>query len=680
LSNCSGAAVKSSDRREAKAQALLQQALALHNAARLDEAAQLYGAVLAIDKRHTMALAMLGTIQGQRGEYNEALRLLTRSLTREPRQPFVLNSKGIVLKELKLLGQAVASFDAALAIDPSFADAYCNRANVLRALKRPSEAIASYQRAFNLRPEFAEAYYNCGLALQDLKRHEDALTYFQKAISVRPDAADFHMGLGNTLLDLKRYDEAMASYRRAMALDPHHRSALGIYLYAKSWACDWDGWRDAIHRLATGIDQSAMATEPFTAITLIDDPARVKRCTETFVKETLDDVRTPLWRGEHYKHEKIRIAYLSADFCTHPVASLIAGVLETHDLSRFEITGISFSHAENDPARSRLQAACDRSLDVEDMSDADIAGMLRKMEIDIAIDLQGYTQGARTGIFAYRGAPVQLNYLGFPGTMALPCYDYLIADQIVIPPHDRIHYSEKIVYLPDSYQCSDAKRQISSTVPTRADMRLPETGFVFCSFNATRKFTPEIFEIWMRLLARVPDSVLWLADPGEPARSNLKRAAHAHGVPVSRLVFAEYLASPEDHLARLKLADLFLDTLPHNAHATASDALWAGLPVLTSNGATFAGRVAASLLTAIGLPELIANSLEEYEAMALRFASEPHLLAKTIKPKLLKNRETHPLFDTARFTRNLETAYRIMRDRAEAGLPPEQFAVSPSTT
>ena len=664
----------SSDRPEANANALLQQALGLHGAGRLDEAARLYDAVLAADAHHAMALAMLGTIRAQRGDYDGALVLIARSLDRDPRQPHALNSQGIVLRELKRPEAALESFDAAIALDPGFADAYCNRANALTNLRRLPEAVASYRRAIALRPGFADAYYNCGLALQELKSHEEALACFARAIAARPEAAQFHMGLGNTLLDLNRYDEAMASYRRAMALDPRHPYALGIYLYAKAWACDCGGWEEGCRRFAAGVAQGVMVAEPFTALTLSGDSGIVRRCTEMFVKETRNDAREPLWRGERYAHEKIRVAYLSADFRTHPVASLIAGVIEEHDRNGFEITGISFARAEGDPMRTRLEAACDRFVDVEEIGDGEAAALLRELEIDIAVDLQGFTQGARTGILAYRPAPVQVNYLGYPGTMALSGYDYLIADRVVIPPRDQVHYNEKIVYLPDLYQCSDAKRLISSAVPAREEMGLPAAGFVFCSFNLTRKFTPQMFDIWMRLLLRVPESVLWLAQTGEPARSNLRREAAVRGVAAERLVFADYLPSPADHLARLRLADIFLDTFPHNAHATASDALWAGLPVLTCAGGTFAGRVAASLFTAIGLPELVAHSLAEYEAAALHLAQDPQRLA-VIRRTLAENRATAPLFDTARFTRNLEATYRAMWTRAEAGLRPEAFAV-----
>jgi predicted O-linked N-acetylglucosamine transferase (SPINDLY family) len=356
------------------------------------------------------------------------------------------------------------------------------------------------------------------------------------------------------------------------------------------------------------------------------------------------------------------------------VAFLIAGVFEQHDRKRFEVHALSFGRPDGSETRARLEKGAEHFIDIGDKPDIEVARRLRERNIDIAIDLTGFTKDRRTGIFALRAAPIQVSYLGYPGTMGTDYIDYIIADRVVIPEEEKRHYAEKLVYLPDTYQCNDSKRRIENTTLTRTEAGLPLDGFVFCSFNNNFKIRPEMFDIWMRLLSMVEGSVLWLPEANAAAVRNLRREAVLRGVDEKRLVFAPRLASVEDHLARLRLADLFLDTLPYNAHTTASDALWAGLPVLTCMGATFAGRVAASLLKAIGLPEMVTHSLAEYEAQALDLARNPARLAE-VKSKLLRHRSTHPLFDTVRFTRHLEMAYTRMVERHRSGEPPVPFAI-----
>ena len=367
------------------------------------------------------------------------------------------------------------------------------------------------------------------------------------------------------------------------------------------------------------------------------------------------------------------MAYLSADFYAHATAFLMAGVFEHHDRARFETDAVSFSPDDASQMRARLERAFDRFTDVHGMDDAAVAAMLREMEIDIAVDLKGYTGGARPGILAFRPAPVQIHYLAYPGTMGAGFIDYLLADRTVVPEEERKFYMEQIAYLPDSYQCNDSARRISERTATREESGLPESGFVFCCFNSNYKIMPEMFDIWMRLLHAIPGSVLWLLEENPAATANLLREAQTRGVAAERLVFAKRIALP-DHLARLRNADLVLDTLPYGAHTTASDALWAGVPVLTCLGSTFAGRVAASLLWALGLPELIAHSRDEYETAARNLARDASALA-AIKARLAENRDTYPLFDTARITRNLEAAYTQMWERQQRGMPPASFAV-----
>jgi predicted O-linked N-acetylglucosamine transferase (SPINDLY family) len=415
---------------------------------------------------------------------------------------------------------------------------------------------------------------------------------------------------------------------------------------------------------------------PFVLLGYRDDPALLLQCARNYINDKLPAPPVPLWAGETWRHDRLRVAYVSSDFRSHAMAYMVGEMLETHDRTRFEIIGVSHGADDGSDIRKRLIAAFESFHDLPEMDDRQIARFLRDREIDIAVDLQGYTGDQRPGIFARRPVPIQASYLGYPATMGTRFIDYVIADKIVAPFAQRQFYAESIVHLPDCYVVSDRKRRIAPHPPTRHEMGLPEHGFVFCCFNNTWKFTPVLFEIWMRLLRKIEGSVLWLGGDNEGAKRNLRREARQRGVDPSRLVFADRI-SGELHLARHHLADLFLDTLPYNAHSTASDALRTGLPVLTCMGTSFPSRVAASQLHAIGIPELIVPTLEAYEALALKLARDPVLLAE-IKAKLLKNRDTQPLFDTPRFTRGIEAAYRTMWEIWQRGEAPRNFAVASS--
>ena len=443
-------------------------------------------------------------------------------------------------------------------------------------------------------------------------------------------------------------------------------------MFAKLSLCDWAEMEVGCEQLLSRLRTGKKVSVPLSMLALPSTLADQLQCAKCNVNNLPE--YPPVWLGEVYSHDRIRIAYLSADFRNHAVAYLTAGLFECHDKPRFETTAISFVPAEDPTIRRRFENAFERFIDVEDKNDGEIANLLRQNEIDIAIDLMGHTQHARLGVFARRPAPIQVFYLGYAGTLGANFIDYIIGDQTVIPEEHRAFYTEQVVWLPDSYLVTDHRRPISPRTPTRRECGLPEDGFVFCSFNNSYKISPKIFQLWMRLLHATPNSVLWLSQADPMMLTNLRREAERCGVSAQRLIFAPKLPENADHLARQRLADLFLDTLPYNAHSTTSDALWAGLPVLTCLGETFAGRVAASLLKAVGLPELITTSLDGYEALALKLAQEPALLG-SIKAKLARNRDSFPLFDTARFTRHIEAAYETMWQRYQRGEPPKGFAV-----
>jgi predicted O-linked N-acetylglucosamine transferase (SPINDLY family) len=473
---------------------------------------------------------------------------------------------------------------------------------------------------------------------------------------------------------LGRNTASVADYERLLTLNPDYPFVRGNLLYGRLQDCDWRNFESQRAAILSGLDDSKKIIAPFHAKTLSLSPEQELRCAQIFLAG--EKISAPLWRGERYAHDRIRIAYLSSDFRPHPVAHAIAGVFEHHDKSRFETIGLSFGPGAASDERARIAHGLEHFFDMRTASDAEAAALLKRMDVDVAVDMMGFTDGCRPGILAQRPAPVQVNFLGYPGTMGADTMDYLIADATIVPEEEYRHYAEKIVSLPDTFMPADSTRKIGARPLTRREENLPDGAFVFCCFNASYKIAPQMFDIWMRLLARVEKSVLWLGRTGATARANLKREAEARGIAADRLVFAEYRESAADHLARLGLADLFLDTLPYNAHATASDALWAGLPVLTCRGEGFAGRVGASLLQAIGVPELIAASLEDYEALAMEIARNPEKLAAA-KAKIARHRLAFPLFNTARFTRNLEAAYTAMVERQRHSLPPAAVKVSP---
>jgi len=654
---------------------LLQGALRAHQSGNLAEAARLYGEVLRADPRHFQALFGMGEVYYQAGRYEDAQRLVGDALRINPRSPEAFFMRGCALHRLNRPPDALACFDNALRLNADFAEAESNRGVCLMALNRNEQALASLDRAVALDPAGVDAWNNRGCVLHNLARHEEAVASFDKALAREPRFVKALINRGSTLVALQRYGDAADDFERALAIDPETAYATGNLVLCRMHACDWRNFAAGKAAVADGLKAGKRTIYPFVNVALSHSMADQLQCARLWAAHEAPPSPTPLSRGELYRHEKIRIAYVSADFHAHATSVLMAGVFEQHDRNRFELVALSFGTDDGSEMRTRVKNAFDRFVDVREKSDAEIASLIRQWEIDIAIDLKGYTKDHRSGIFALRPAPIQATYLGYPGTMGAPYFDYIIADATVIPEEHRAYYAEQIAYLPDSYQCNDSRRAIAGRGFTREHAGLPEAGFVFCCFNKNYKIAPEMFALWMRLLRDIPESVLWLLEDNAEAKRNLSRAAEAHGIASSRLVFAPRVGGPE-HLARHRLADLFLDTEPYGAHTTASDALWAGLPVLTALGPTFASRVGASLLDAVGLPELIVDSLAAYEASALRLARHPDALA-AIRTKLAANRDSCPLFDTVRFTRNLESAYVMMWQRWQRGEPPGSFSLEP---
>ena len=558
-------------------------------------------------------------------------------------------------------------FEKALQITPDDIETLVNFASALHELRRYDEAIRYYDHALQINPNYLEALANKGNTLTKLEKYSEALALQDQVLAIQSDYVQAWINKGAALFELKRFGEAIICYENALSINPNHDWFYGELVHARMRICSWRHFQEDKKRLEVEVGANQKIIQPFPLLALSDDPLLHRQASAIFAyyQYPANHALGPI--AKYPQGNKIRIGYFSADFHNHATGYLMAELIELHDKQQFECIGISFGPWHQDQMQLRLKQSFDQLIDASALSDIQIAQLARELKIDIAIDLKGYTQHCRTGIFAYRAAPIQVSYLGYPGTMAADYMDYLIADKVLIPQSSQSAYSEKIVYLPNSYQANDRKRVISDIGFSKAQLGLPEQGFVFCSFNNNFKILPATFESWMRILKAVEGSVLWLFEDNETAATNLRQAAEKHGINPSRLIFAKGVPLTE-HLARHRLADLFLDTFPCNAHTTASDALWAGLPVLTLMGQSFASRVAASLLSAMHLPELITTSLPDYEALAIELAQNRQKLA-VLKQKLATNRLTTPLFDTPQFTKGLEQAYIQMYERYQADLP-----------
>jgi predicted O-linked N-acetylglucosamine transferase (SPINDLY family) len=672
------------------------------------EALAAYERALSLKSAYADAHYNRGTVLRDLKRDEEAVKAFGRALRCNPQHLAAYNNRGNALRDLGRLEEALQDYDQALRLQPEYAKAHANRGNVLRDLKRYDHALASYARALQLNPAYAEGYNNQGVALRACNRPLEALASYERALALEPDYAEAHYNRGNVLQDLKRFAEALASYERGLQLKPEDAGALvnranalqelgcaaeaaqgyeraqhfsaqlpwlaGSLYFARMKVCAWDGFEAQVAALIAAVVRGEPAATPFPTLILADRPDVQRAAAQRWVAE--NPAQAPLLSppGKRAPRGRIRLGYYSADFYNHATAYLAAELFERHDRNRFELVAFAFGPSPGDEMQQRLMAAFDEFHDVRVRSDREVAALSRELGIDIAVDLKGYTRDARSGIFAQRAAAIQVSWLGYPGTMGAPFIDYLVADPTLIPPQSRHYYAEKIVYLPHTYQVNDRRRRIAERSFTREELGLPPEGFVFCCFNNTYKITPAVFDLWMSLLCWAPGSVLWLLEDNPNAADNLRREAEARGVDPTRLAFAPRWPLA-DHLARQRAAGLFLDTFPCNAHTTASDALWAGLPVLTRMGESFASRVAASLLNAVGLPELVTRSREQYEELALELATFPERLT-TIRERLQRNRLTAPLFDCTLFTRHLEEAYIAMYERSQAGLPPDSISVT----
>lgn len=687
----------------------LQNAIELHQQGELEQAEQIYQKLLAVNPINSEVLHLLGVIAYQRGQFQHAINLISIAIEISPDIPDFFVNKGNALQELKLLGEAISSYEQAIALNPNYAEAYINMGAALKDLSRLQDAVKIFDKAILLRPDLAEAHSNRGIALKGLNDFQGAIASYDKAISINPNYAEAYYNRGISLQELKQLEAAVESYDRAISLNSVYAEAyanrgaaykdlkkieaaidsfdkafeinsdteylIGMRQHARMFVCDWDDFDNQILELRRRIQLGMQATTCLSAVAL---PLSAKEQLEV----------SKVWVKNHYPYnpclgpipkyansQKIRIGYFSADFQNHATAHLMAELFELHDKEKFELFAFSFGPNVHDEMRQRISLVFNQFIDVTQQNDLEVAQLSRKLGIHIAIDLKGLTQDSRLGIFSYRAAPIQVSYLGYPGSLGAEYIDYLIADKILIPEPSQVNYVEKIVYLPNSYQVNDRKKVIADIQFTKNELGLPSEGFVFCCFNSNYKITPEVFNSWVKILKAVEASVLWLFEDNPCASANLRKEAQARELDPSRLIFAARMQLSE-HLARHKLADLFLDTNPCNAHTTASDALWTGLPVLTWMGESFASRVAGSLLNALDLPELIATGQEDYEHLAIDLATNTQKL-KAIKDKLKSNRLSERLFDTPHFSKHLEAAYTKIFEKYQADSIPDHIYIEP---
>lgn len=651
-------------------------AMNFHVQGELDQAIDNYQKLLAIKPGYAQVHYNLGIAFYAQGRLVEAVGCYRQAILLKPDYAAAYNNLGIALKAQGQLEAAVAHYEQAIKLRGHLADAdvYSNLGNALYALGMLDGAVENCRMAVALQPSHAEAHNNLANALRELQKSTEAEQHYRKALALKPDFPEVYANLGHLWQDQGQLPRAIECYRQALALQPDYPEARGNLFYLLRQQCDWRDYRCHTETIVKAVTDGRAGYGPLAFLAVSGSVQVQQQCAVSHAMHSHLTAKTPLWTGQRYAHEKIRVAYVSADFREHAVAYLTAGLFEQHDKNRFVTVAISLAADDNSEIGKRLRQAFCHYYDVSLWSALEIAQLLRDLEIDIAVDLMGYTKNCKPGIFAYRPVPVQINYLGFPATMGATCMDYIIADKYLIPEAYQAYYTEKPVYLPDCFQVNDANRFLPQTKPSRAECGLPESVFVFCTFNNSYKITPEFFSIWMRLLDKVPESVLWLVASNPAVQANLRREAVQHKINPERLIFATTLPYAE-HLTRLQSADLFLDTLPFNAGTTASDALWAGVPVVTCSGEAFAARMAGSLLHVVGLPELITSTLEDYENLAFKLAVTPELLAR-IRNRLVENRHIHPLFDTGRFCRYLEAAYVALCGRAAQGLPPDSISLS----
>lgn len=692
----------------------IDQAAHLLQSGKPAKAAQILKRVIQKVPGHAHAHHLYGLSLFQERQFVLAERSVSKAISLEPHNPVFRNNLGLILIANRQPDKAIQAHTDAITVEPSSPVAYFHRANVYRHKGDFVQAIRDYEQvlkwdpysveamsnlasvlvslfeyeraekllndALVIQPAFAQAWNNLGLLHQQTGQSDQAQAAFSRAIEYSPEFLEAHVNLATLLMRLNRYAQAIPLFQKVLKLNPSQSFVLGNLAYCQSMLCDWSQYRSIWSRIEDQTRRGALPCSPIIFLNGSDDVALAHKLALAYTRVFVPDLAMEPFVTKPRQSSKLRIGYFSNDYREHPVATLIVGVLEQHDRDQFEIFGYALNKSDGGAMRKRMQQAFDQFIDISELADEKVVNLVREHQLDIAIDLNGYTEGCRPAIFRSRIAPVQLSYLGFPGTSGASHFDYTVADHHIIPQASRQFYSEQLLYMPDCFQPNDDSRTLSTDTLSRAQFGLPEEAVVFCCFNKLYKLNPEVFTCWMQILQQVPASVLWLYTEDEVARQNLRREAAKAGVSSERLVFAGRTEVYSHHLARYRLADLFLDTFPYTAHTTASDAMWAGLPVLTRSGQSLASRVGESLLMTLGMQELVTRSISEFVAKAVELANEGGQGSRQgfdrLKQTLDRARKASSLYDTKQYARWLEKGYRMVHERSEQGLLPQTASIS----
>ena len=628
----------------------------LHQAGKVNEAQKIYLELLKNSPSDHKINFLTGTSYLQLKNYEKAITYLDNSINISPEFPHSYNSKGIVFSEMKLFEEAIRNYDKAILLKPDFLEAHLNRGISLKNIQEYDDALKSFEKCIEIDSLNPKIYNNLGnLFLENLK-YADAKNAYDKAIMFNEKYAEAYEGRGDALQEIAKIEKdpsklslSITNYEEAFSLKPDLDYVYGKIVSTKMYVNDWSKTEEYLSKIKEEVNNNKKTIIPFPLLSLIDDPKLHRKCSEIFAT---DYPLKNLINNEKIKNEKIKIGYFCADFNEHPVSMLIAKMLSLHDKSKFKVFCYSFGFEKKDELHKWIESKVDVYRDIRKLNNEDVAKLAKNDGINIAIDLQGYTSKHRVGIFSHRAAPVQINFLGYPGTMGSNYFDYIIADENLIPETSREFYSEKPIYMPNQYQVQNDELKISEIIPSKKELGLPEKSFIFCGINNTYKISPVVFDVWMKILHKVENSVLWLLDNNEVSKNNLLKEAKTRNINGDRLIFSKRTAH-DRYLAQFNHADLYLDTFNYNAGATASSALWMGVPVLTMAGISYAARMASSLLKSIDLPELITTSIYDYEKLALELSTRPEKL-NAIKEKLKKNRSERPLFNTEMYTRHFE--------------------------
>ena len=608
-------------------------------------------------------------------DYKNALNNIDNAIRLNPQNHEVYYLKASILAKLKLYNEAITYYDRTILLKKDHYQTYNDKGNIFFLKNNFDEAIIFYKQAININNDYSSAHYNLGKAYLSMGKLHASLEQFTLAVKKKPDFIECFNYIGIVFRELKEYAKAYSYFKKALMLDPNNNTYLSNLIFLQMNINHWSFEIDIQKETIFDYDFQDKIDTPFVSIVSSDDPKLHQKIAQNYIKKMLTSESVINYKFNQKNQKKFKIGYFSSDFTTHPVSQLLVELIEKHDRSKFEIIAFSLKKRNNkDPLKRRLLSSFDKFIEVENLETKEIVNMSRSFPLDIAIDLNGHTKFARTEIFLKRVAPIQINFLGYPGTMGTNVYDYIIADEIVLPPKNQKFYQEKVVYLPHSYQVNPSKREISNKIFKKTELGLPEKGFIFCCFNNNYKILPKTFKIWMKILKNVKNSVLWLQPTNDVSKTNLYEEANKAGIDKNRLIFATYINEMSDHLARIKVADLFLDTYPYNAQTTASDALWVGLPILTRMGNSFSSKVAASLLNSVGLQDLITNNDETYMQIAITLGNNPNKV-NHIKQKLIESKNTSTLFNIKLYTNNLEQAFELMIGKLKKNSSAENITI-----